>query len=152
MLVLSAGGGKLSSEAPNYAKEFFRTGYTTNNSISLAGGNENITSYFSYANVSSNGVIPENTYMSHNLLAKVGFNLWTKLHVDVSARYNTQHIENQPASGYLHNPLTGASCSREARIGTITKTTTKYLTKLSKSIFTTGQIQFRNNSPTLIGL
>ena len=37
-------GGKLSSEAPNYAKEFFRTGYTTNNSISLAGGNENITS------------------------------------------------------------------------------------------------------------
>ena len=75
MLVLSAGGGKLSSEAPNYAKEFFRTGYTTNNSISLAGGNENITSYFSYANVSSNGVVPENTYMSHNLLAKVGFNL-----------------------------------------------------------------------------
>lgn len=101
-------GDKLSSSAPNYAKDFFRTGYTTNNSISLAGGNENITSYFSYANVSSNGVVPENTYMSHNLLAKVGFNLWTKLHVDVSARYNTQHIENQPASGYLHNPLTGA--------------------------------------------
>jgi len=25
--------------------------------------------------------------MSHNLLAKVGFNLWTKLHVDVSARH-----------------------------------------------------------------
>ena len=52
-------GDKLSSSAPNYAKDFFRTGYTTNNSISLAGGNENITSYFSYANVSSNGVVPE---------------------------------------------------------------------------------------------
>lgn len=101
-------GDKLSSSASNYAKDFFQTGYTTNNSISLSGGNENITSYFSYANVASNGIVPENTYMSHNLMAKVGFNIWTKLHVDVSARYNTQHIENQPSAGYLHNPLTGA--------------------------------------------
>lgn len=101
-------GDKLSSAAPNYAKDFYQLGYTTNNSISLAGGNENISSYFSYANVSSNGVIPENEYMSHNLMAKVGFNLWKKLQVDVSARYNNQHIENQPAGGYLGNPLTGA--------------------------------------------
>lgn len=46
--------------------------------------------------------------MSHNLLAKVGFNLWTKLHVDVSARYNNQHIENQPTAGYVGNPTLGA--------------------------------------------
>ena len=39
-------GEKLSSKAPNYAKKFFRTGFTTNNSISLSGGNENIQSYF----------------------------------------------------------------------------------------------------------
>lgn len=101
-------GDKLSSEAPNYAKEYFRPGFTTNNSISLAGGNDNIQSYFSYANVASNGVTPKNEYMSHNLLAKVGFNLWSKVHVDVSARYNNQNIENQSASGFLGNPLTGA--------------------------------------------
>ncbi|MEG1748654.1 MAG: SusC/RagA family TonB-linked outer membrane protein [Tannerellaceae bacterium] len=101
-------GDKLSAAAPNYAKEFFRTGYTTNNSISLAGGNENIQSYFSYANVASNGVTPKNEYMSHNLLAKVGFDLWKKVHVDVSARYNNQHIENQSAAGFLTNPITGA--------------------------------------------
>lgn len=101
-------GDKLSTEAPNYAKEYFRPGFTTNNSISLAGGNDNIQSYFSYANVASNGVTPKNEYMSHNLLAKVGFNLWSKVHVDVSARYNNQNIENQSASGFLGNPLTGA--------------------------------------------
>lgn len=101
-------GDKLSTEAPNYAKEYFRSGFTTNNSISLAGGNDNIQSYFSYANVASNGVTPKNEYMSHNLLAKVGFNLWSKVHVDVSARYNNQNIENQSASGFLGNPLTGA--------------------------------------------
>lgn len=101
-------GDKLASSSPNYAEDYYNLGYTTNNSISLAGGNDNISSYFSYANVSSNGIVPENTYMSHNLLAKVGFNLWTKLHVDVSARYNNQHIENQPTAGYVGNPTLGA--------------------------------------------
>lgn len=101
-------GDKLSSKAANYAKEFYRPGFTTNNSISLAGGNENISSYFSYANVASNGIMPENEYMSHNLMAKVGFNLWKRVHVDVSARYNNQHIENQVAAGFLGNPITGA--------------------------------------------
>lgn len=101
-------GDKLSTPAENYAKDFYRTGFTTNNSISLAGGNENIQSYFSYANVASNGVVPKNKYMSHNLLAKVGFDLWKKVHVDVSARYNNQDIENQAASGFLSNPITGA--------------------------------------------
>lgn len=101
-------GSKLPQASPNYLKKFYRPGFTTNNSISLGGGNENIQSYFSYANVASNGVVPENDYMSHNLLAKVGFNLWKRVHVEATARYNTQHIENQVAAGFLNSPLTGA--------------------------------------------
>lgn len=101
-------GNKLSSEAPNYAKEFFRTGVTTNNSVSLSGGTETIQAFFSYANVYSNGITPENDFMSHNLNSKVGFNLWKNVHVDFSAKYNNQHIDNQATSGYLFNPLTGA--------------------------------------------
>ena len=101
-------GSKLGATSPNYARKFYQPGYTTNNSISLSGGTENISSYFSYANVSSNGIMPENDYLSHNLMAKVGFILWKKVHVDVSARYNKQHIENQPSAGYLNNPITGA--------------------------------------------
>lgn len=101
-------GEKLSKEAPNYAKEFFRTGLTTNNSIALSGGNENIQAYFSYANVYSKGVTPENDYRSHNLNAKVGFNVLKTVHVDFSSKFTNQHIVNQPASGYLWNPLTGA--------------------------------------------
>ncbi|HEY9551237.1 MAG TPA: SusC/RagA family TonB-linked outer membrane protein, partial [Prevotella sp.] len=100
-------GKKLDGNASNYAKDFFRTGFTTNNSISLAGGNDNISSYFSYANVMSNGITPENNYKSHNLLAKVGFNVLKRVHVDVSASYNKQHVKNQAASGFLNNPLLG---------------------------------------------
>lgn len=94
-------GEKLSNKAPNYVKDFFRTGFTTNNSISLSGGNENIQSYFSYSNVYSQGITPENDYRSHNLNAKVGFNLLQDVHVDFSAKYTNQHIVNQAAAGYL---------------------------------------------------
>lgn len=101
-------GEKLSAEAPNYAKEFYRVGFTTNNSISLSGGGENIRSYFSYGNVYSQGITPTNDYRSHNLNSKVGFDLFEKkVHVDFSAKFTNQHIKNQAAAGYLFNPLTG---------------------------------------------
>ena len=101
-------GEKLTSKAPNYAKEFFRTGFTTNNSVSLSGGNENIRSFFSYANVLSYGITPKNDYKSHMFNSKVGFSVLKTVNIDFTAKYTNQHIENQPASGYLWNPLTGA--------------------------------------------
>lgn len=101
-------GEKLATESKNYAKEFYRTGFTTNNTISLAGGNENFQSYFSYGNVYSHGMTPENSYRSHNLNSKVGFKVLETVHVDFSAKYSNQWIKNQPAAGYLYNPITGA--------------------------------------------
>ena len=100
-------GDKLQSASKNYAKEFFRTGFTTNNTISLAGGNENFKSYFSYGNVFSHGMTPENTYRSHNLNSKVAFKVLEHVNVDFSAKYSNQYVKNQAAAGYLWNPLTG---------------------------------------------
>ena len=101
-------GEKLASKSPNYAEEFFRTGFTTNNSVSLAGGNENFKAYFSYGNVFSHGMTPENTYRSHNLSSKVDFKVLDNVHVDFAAKYSNQYSKNQAAAGYLWNPLTGA--------------------------------------------
>lgn len=74
----------------------------------MSGGNENVQSYFSYANVYSNGITPTNNYKSHVLNAKVGFNVLKNIHIDFNAKYTNQHNVNQAASGYLGNPLTGA--------------------------------------------
>lgn len=101
-------GDKLASASKNYAKEFFRTGFTTNNSVSLAGGSENFKAYFSYGNVFSHGMTPENTYRSHNLNSKVDFKVLDHVYVDFSAKYSNQYSKNQAAAGYLWNPLTGA--------------------------------------------
>ncbi len=102
-------GPKLSSKAPNYAKEFYQTGWTTNNSVSISGGAENLRAYFSYGNISSSGITPENDYAQHTLNSKVGFDLFNDhVKVDFSAKYVNQHVSNQPAAGFLYNPLTGA--------------------------------------------
>lgn len=102
-------GPKLSSKAPNYAKDFYQTGWTTNNSVSINGGAENLRAYFSYGNVSSGGIVPENEYAQHTLNSKVGFDLFNDhVKVDFSAKYVNQHVANQPAAGFLYNPLTGA--------------------------------------------
>lgn len=101
-------GDKLSSKAKNYAKEYLQTGFTTNNSVSLSGGTENFRGYFSYGNVYSQGVTPLNYFRSHNLASKVDFTLYNQIHVDFSAKFNNQHVQNQAAAGYLWNPLTGA--------------------------------------------
>lgn len=100
-------GDKLASASKNYAKEFFRTGFTTNNTVSLAGGSENFKAYFSYGNVFSHGMTPENTYRSHNLNSKVDFKVLDHVYVDFSAKYSNQYSKNQAAAGYLWNPLTG---------------------------------------------
>lgn len=101
-------GDKLASASKNYAKEFFRTGFTTNNTVSLSGGSENFKGYFSYGNVFSHGMTPENTYRSHNLNTKVDFKVLDHVYVDFSAKYSNQYSKNQAAAGYLWNPLTGA--------------------------------------------
>lgn len=101
-------GDKLASKAPDYAKKFFRTGWTTNNSISINGGAEDLRAYFSYGNVTSGGITPENDYSQHTLNAKVGFDLFNDhIKVDFNAKYVNQHISNQPAGGFVFNPLVG---------------------------------------------
>ena len=101
-------GDKLASKAPDYAEKFFRTGWTTTNSISINGGAEDLRAYFSYGNVTSGGITPENDYSQHTLNAKVGFDLFNDhIKVDFNAKYVNQHISNQPAGGFVFNPLVG---------------------------------------------
>ena len=101
-------GDKLASKAPDYAEKFFRTGWPTNNSISINGGAEDLRAYFSYGNVTSGGITPENDYSQHTLNAKVGFDLFNDhIKVDFNAKYVNQHISNQPAGGFVFNPLVG---------------------------------------------
>ncbi|MEI6140982.1 MAG: SusC/RagA family TonB-linked outer membrane protein, partial [Mariniphaga sp.] len=91
-----------------YIKDFFQTGFNAKNSISISGGNDKTTAYFSYANTNASGVMPTNKYHKNNF----SFNQSTKLFenkVSVSSNVlvTDERSENRPGAGYYNNPLTG---------------------------------------------
>jgi TonB-dependent SusC/RagA subfamily outer membrane receptor len=66
----SSGGFSWGDEingSDNYADNFFQTGVTTINSISLSSGSKKMQTYFSYANTSAKGIIDGNKLKKHNL-------------------------------------------------------------------------------------
>ncbi|MFC0773226.1 SusC/RagA family TonB-linked outer membrane protein [Terrimonas alba] len=92
----------------NYIEDFFRTGVTATNSLSIGGGNDKTTAYFSYANTYATGVVPKNTYNRHN----ISFNQSTKLIKDKltlssNVMLTSEISRNRPGAGYYNNPLTG---------------------------------------------
>ncbi|MGL4293088.1 MAG: SusC/RagA family TonB-linked outer membrane protein [Bacteroidales bacterium] len=92
----------------NNISDFFTTGQTYNNSVSLSGGTENSTSYFSYGNTVQKGLIENNKFARHNLLFKESFLLFDKnLKIDVSANYITQTVRNRPVIGKGFSSLLG---------------------------------------------
>ena len=92
----------------SYIKDFFRNGINATNSISVSGGNDKTTTYFSYSNVSATGIMPTNTYNKNNF----SFNQSTKLFndkvtVSSNVMFSSEVSHNRPGAGYYNNPLTG---------------------------------------------
>lgn len=52
--------------SPDYTKNFFQTGVTTINSLSLSAGSEMMQTYFSYANTYGKGIIENGSLNKHN--------------------------------------------------------------------------------------
>lgn len=94
--------------APNHTTSFFQTGTTYNNSISLTGGTEKAQTYFSYANVHSDGIMPTSSFDRNNFnFRETAKFLNDKLLVDANIMFLTQTANNRPVSGLYANPLTG---------------------------------------------
>lgn len=95
--------------SPDYADEFFRTGVTTINSLSLSMGSEAMQTYFSYANTVGKGVVENNRLMKHNFNFRETANfLNNKLTIDANINGMYQRGNNRVTSGgYYMNPLVG---------------------------------------------
>ena len=92
----------------NYVNEFFQTGVNVTNSVSVSGGNDKTTAFFSYANMSVKGVMPTNTYTKHNVTLNQSTKLFNdKLTVSSNVIFSYEESKNRPGAGYYNNPLTG---------------------------------------------
>lgn len=92
----------------NYIDDFFQTGVNTINSLSVSGGNERTTTYFSYANNNASGIVPTSTYNKHNVTLSQETKLFDdKLTLSGNVRFSNEKSKNRPGAGYYNNPLTG---------------------------------------------
>src|SRR5690606_11742108 len=92
----------------SFVKDFFRTGTNLVNSISISGGNDRTTAYFSYSNTTATGITPKNEYQRNNIsLRQATKMLNDKLTVSSNIILSVEGADNRLAAGYYLNPLTG---------------------------------------------
>ena len=105
--------GQLLNSANNYgynpAKDYFRTGVTHTESVSVSMGNDKNQTYLSGSAIDSYGVVPNNGYHRYNFTFRntTSF-LKDKMHLDVGASYIIQKDLNMINQGTYNNPLVGA--------------------------------------------
>ncbi|WP_280745898.1 MULTISPECIES: TonB-dependent receptor [unclassified Parabacteroides] len=97
------------SGSPDYMKEFFKTGFTTINSLALSTGSESMQAYFSYANTHAKGVIENSSLDKHNFNFRQTANFFDKrLIADANINLMYQDVRNRPSpGGFYMNPLIG---------------------------------------------
>lgn len=95
----------LRNSAKDDVADFFRTGVTTNNSLSLSGGTEKMTTYFSIANSHAKGMMRNNNYNRNTFNFRQSYNFFKRLKVDVSINYAQTITRNRPGGGTVLNPI-----------------------------------------------
>jgi len=89
-----------------FVDDFFQTGYNLVNSISVTGGSNRTTAYFSYANTNSRGIVPSNTYKKNNVTFKQSTKLAKdKITVSSNIMLTEERIHNRMPAGYYLNPV-----------------------------------------------
>lgn len=92
----------------NYVEEFFQTGHNFNNSVTISGGNDKTTAYFSYANTTASGITPTNEYQKNNFTFKQSTKMFNdKVTVTSNVILALEETKGRLPSGYYLNPLTG---------------------------------------------
>lgn len=88
------------NSARNPIRDFFKTGITLNNGITLSGGTEKSRTYFSYNNTYQDGIIRNNKFTRNNVMLKETFSLFDKrVNISTSLNWIHQKTNNPPNTG-----------------------------------------------------
>jgi len=91
-----------------YIDEFFQTGVNATNSVSVSGGSDKSTAYFSYSNSNAKGVLPTNTYNKNTITLNQSTKFFNdKVTLSSNVIFSSEKSFNRPGAGYYNNPLTG---------------------------------------------
>ncbi len=89
--------------AKNGPVEFFKTGTSTVNNISVAGGNEKATFRLTYANTVSTDILPNSKLAKNNFNGAASYKFNDKLNANFNLTYVTQNTTGRNSTGYNGN-------------------------------------------------
>lgn len=90
-------------------KDFFNTGMTFINSLTLTTGNKHNQTYASISSTNATGIVPNNKYDRLNLtIRNTSSFLKDKLQLDLGASYVNQKDQNMVSQGLYNNPIVAA--------------------------------------------
>ena len=91
------------------ARDYFQTGVTTTESVSLSTGTDKNQTYLSGAAVNSSGIVPNNAYNRYNFSFRNTTNfLEDRMTLDIAFQYVRQDDRNMITQGQYGNPLVSA--------------------------------------------
>lgn len=85
---------------PNKLRNFFNTGNTITNTLSVSGGNDKTSARFSFTNVSNNWIIPNTGYKRNSVALSVNSRVTDKLQISSKINYTNKSSDNLPGAGY----------------------------------------------------
>ena len=89
----------------NSNRDFFKTGKTLTNTITLAGGNNTTSARFSFTNVNNTWIIPNTGYDRNTVALSVSSKVTDKLQVVAKVNYTNKSSDNLPGAGYGNQSL-----------------------------------------------
>jgi len=89
----------------NAIHNFFNTGQTLTNSISIDGGSDKTTARFSATNVSNNWIVPNTGYGRNTVAMAVNSKINDKLTISSKINYQNKFSDNLPGAGYGNQSL-----------------------------------------------
>lgn len=92
----------------DYTDDFYRTGTTWINGISMTAGSDKAQSYFSYSNTSNKNVLPNTDFNRHTFTFRGTAKFFNdKLSADGFVTLTKQKSTNRPVAGFYNNPQIG---------------------------------------------
>ncbi|MEJ8758672.1 SusC/RagA family TonB-linked outer membrane protein [Pontibacter sp. H259] len=85
---------------PDNIKNFYETGLTLKNTVSVSGGSDKFNARLSYSNLKQNGITPYSELNKHFVNANFGFNATEKLAITSNIRYTTSEIQGDQDDAY----------------------------------------------------
>lgn len=84
--------------------DFFRTGVTTNNNLSISGGNGTSSYFLSYSYFDQKGIVPKNAFKRHSIFAKYTNKIYKQLTTTFQIEYSNSN-QNRLPEGASNGPL-----------------------------------------------